>query len=183
MSEVGVRPARRHDVEAIADIHLRAWRHGYRDVLPAETLAEMTGPQAEAVWLERWTAAVTEPPSPRHRLLVAVADQIVVGFAAQAPAGDPDRNPAVDAELLTLLVDPVHGRSGHGSRLLAATVDLMREDGATTALSWVFETDTALLGFLAPAGWAPDGARRTIDLGEPLHMIRLHTDLTPPPAP
>lgn len=183
MAEVGVRPAQRHDVQAIADIHVRAWRQGYQEVLPKAALDEMTGPDARAVWTQRWTAAVTEPPSPRHRLLVAVSDGIVVGFAAQAPASDPDRDPSVDAELLTLLVDPLHTRAGHGSRLLAAAVDLMRDDGVMTAFSWVFETDNVLLGFLTPAGWAPDGARRTLDLGEPVHMIRLHTDLTPDVAP
>ncbi|MFI0354137.1 GNAT family N-acetyltransferase [Actinomadura sp. 9N407] len=179
MADVGVRPARRADAEAIADIQVRAWRQGYRDLLPAGVLAEVTGDDARKVWRDRWTEAVTSPPGPRHRLLAAVASDLVVGFAAHAPAEDePDHDPAATAELVTLLVDPMHARAGHGSRLLAATVDLLRDDGFETLITWAFEGDEVLRAFLASAGWAPDGTARDLDMGEPVRQIRLHTDIT-----
>jgi GNAT superfamily N-acetyltransferase len=178
---VGVRAARAQDVEAVATIQVRAWRIGYAGLIPTKALAEMTGDEALEVWRSKWAQAIEQPPSPRHRVLVAVAGERVTGFAAHAPAEEPDLDAATTAELLTLLVDPEHGRAGHGSRLLAATADLLREDGHTTLVSWVFQDDTAMRGFLQPAGWAPDGARREIDLaGERLTMIRLVTGLTPP---
>ncbi|GAA3949638.1 hypothetical protein GCM10023085_35220 [Actinomadura viridis] len=179
MADVGVRPARRADTAAVADIQVRAWRQAYRDLLPAGVLDELTGPDAREVWRERWTEAVTAPPGPRHRLLVAVSSDLVVGFAAHAPAEDePDHDPAVTAELLALLVDPLHTGAGHGSRLLAATVDLLREDGFRTLITWAFERDEVLRGFLGSAGWAPDGTARDLDMGEPVRQIRLHTDIT-----
>jgi GNAT superfamily N-acetyltransferase len=183
MADVGVRPARREDAATIADLQVRAWRTGYAGVVPTPALAAMTTPEAQAVWQERWAEAVTAPPSPRHRLLVAVQrhtmeHDTVVGFAAHTPASDADCDPASTAELLTLLVDPRAGRAGHGSRLLAATVDLLREDGITKLVTWVFPADRALRGFLEPAGWAEDGAKRQLDMGEPISMIRLHTDLS-----
>ncbi|MFI0444600.1 GNAT family N-acetyltransferase [Actinomadura sp. 6N118] len=179
MADVGVRPARRADAAAVADIQVRAWRQAYRDILPAAALDEITSADAMKVWRERWAEAASTPPSPRHRLLVAVASDLVVGFAAHGPAEDPDHDPAHTAELLTLLVDPLHGRAGHGSRLLAATVDLLREDGVTTLISWVFEDDKVLRTFLGSSGWAPDGTARTLDMGEPVRQIRLHTDIAP----
>jgi GNAT superfamily N-acetyltransferase len=187
MADVGVRTARREDAVTIADIQVRAWRTGYAGVVPTPALSAMTTPEAEDVWRERWAEAVTAPPSPRHRLLVAVQrhtmeTDTVVGFAASTPAADADCDPATAAELLTLLVDPRTGRAGHGSRLLAATVDLVREDGVTKLVTWVFPADRAMRGFLEPAGWAEDGARRQLDMGEPISMIRLHTDLTPEDA-
>ncbi len=175
MGVTGVRAAYPGDVAAVAQIQVRAWREGYRDVIPAPALAEMTGPQAQELWRERWAEAVTAPPSPRHRLLVAVDDGVIVGFAAHAPANEPDHEAETTGELLTLLVDPAHGRAGHGSRLLAATVDHLREDGCTTAVTWLFAADETLRGFLASAGWAPDGAYSTVDMGEPVKMVRLHT--------
>jgi len=184
MADVGVRPARRADAAAVADIQVRAWRHAYRDLLPAGVLDEVTAPAAREVWRERWTDAVTSPPGPRHRLLAAVSSDLVVGFAAHGPAeDDPDRDPAVTAELLTLLVDPAHVGAGHGSRLLAATVDLLREDGFTTLITWVFERDEVLRAFLGSAGWAPDGTARDLDMGQPVRQIRLHTDISPPDRP
>ncbi|MQY02835.1 GNAT family N-acetyltransferase [Actinomadura macrotermitis] len=178
MADAGVRPARRADAAAVADIQVRAWRQGYRDLLPAAALEQVTSDDARAAWRERWTEAVAAPPSPRHRLLVAVANDLVVGFAAHGPAEDPGDDPAVTAELLTLLVDPLHTRAGHGSRLLAATVDLLREDGTETLVTWAFEGDRVLRGFLGTAGWAPDGTARDLDMGEPVRQIRLHTDIT-----
>jgi GNAT superfamily N-acetyltransferase len=177
VADVGVRDARRADVAALTEVQVRAWRIGYAGVVPTRALADMVGEAAQEVWRERWAEAIGAPPSPRHRVLVAVEHEAVVGLAAQAPAQEPDRDPAVTAELLTLLVDPEHGRAGHGSRLLAASADLIREDGVTALIAWVFEGDTALRGFLEPAGWAPDGARKVLDLGEKVSMIRLHTAL------
>ncbi|MBW8483641.1 GNAT family N-acetyltransferase [Actinomadura parmotrematis] len=182
MADVGVRPARRADAGAVAAIQVRAWRQGYRDLLPAPVLEQVTGTEAEAVWRERWSEAVTAPPSPRHRLLVAVASDLVVGFAAHAPAEDPDHDPAATAELLTLLVDPLHARAGHGSRLLAATVDTLQDDGHETLVTWAFEGDEVLRAFLASAGWAPDGLARDLDMGTPVRQIRLHTDITRAPS-
>ena len=178
MADVGVRPARREDADAIAHLQVRAWLAGYQDVVPTAALAEMTGPKALEVWRERWAEAAGAPPSPRHRVLVAVEAGRVTGFAAHAPADSPDHDPKTTAELLTLLVDPAHARAGHGSRLLAATVDLLREDGVTTLLTWVFEADQPLRAFYGSAGWAPDGTISTLDMGAPVTMIRLHTDIT-----
>lgn len=180
MADVGVRAARRGDVDAVAEIQVRAWRIGYAGLIPTGALSELTGSAALPVWRDKWAQAVNEPPSRRHRLLVAVEHDTVVGFAAHAPAEEPDHDPAKTSELLTLLVDPEHSRAGHGSRLLAATVDLLREDGVASLVSWVFENDATLRGFLEPAGLAPDGARRELDLGTPVVMIRLHSDLTTP---
>jgi GNAT superfamily N-acetyltransferase len=172
---VGVRAAYPGDVDAVADIQVRAWRAGYGDIIPAPALAEMTGDEALALWRERWAEAVSAPPSARHRLLVAVDEGMITGFAAHGPAGDPDQDAATTGELLTMLVDPAHRRAGHGSRLLAATVDHLRDDGCTTATTWLFAGDEMMRAFLVSAGWAPDGTHSTVDMGEPVTMVRLHT--------
>ncbi|MCW2862586.1 MAG: GCN5-related N-acetyltransferase [Actinoallomurus sp.] len=177
LSVVGVRAAYPGDVGAVADIQVRAWREGYGDIIPAPALAEMTDPEALGVWRERWAEAVSAPPSPRHRLLVAVDEGVITGFAAHGPSGDPDQDAATTGELLTLLVDPEHRRAGHGSRLLAATVDHMREDGCTTATTWLFAADETMRAFLVSAGWAPDGAHSKVDMGDPVPMVRLHTGI------
>lgn len=182
MSVRGVRAAYPGDVDTVTDVQVRAWQAAYRGIVPAGALAEMTGAEATGVWRERWADAVAAPPSPRHRLLVAVDEGTITGFAAHGPASDPDQDPATSGELLALLVDPDHARQGHGSRLLAATVDHLRDDGVQTALTWVFEADEALRGLLEPAGWAPDGGRRVLDLGESVTMIRLHSDISQSPG-
>jgi GNAT superfamily N-acetyltransferase len=187
MADVGVRAARGADADAVADIQIRAWRADLREVVPAPVLAELTGTEARAMWRRRWTAAATAPPSPRHKLLVAVASGVVVGFAAYAPADDPDQDSETTGEIITLRVDPDQASAGHRSRLLAAAVDLLRDDGFGTLITWLFEADEPQRAFFVSAGWAPDGARRTLTFPPPaagsVPMVRLHTDISRPETP
>lgn len=186
-----VRPARPAEAGEIARIQVTTWRTAYRRLLPAHVLNQL-----DPDWIaERWLAAIQSPPTPRHRVLVAIeqaADDLVgrdnlVGFAASGPADQdadaPDDPPLPQqtAAVTDLLVEPRWGRRGHGSRLLAASVDHWRDDGLTTAVAWVFESDPATRGFLTSAGWQPDGARRALDVDDLLvPQIRLHTALSDP---
>lgn len=172
-----VRPATTADVAAMGEIQLRAWRAGYAGRVPAEALEGLTAADLAG----RWSAAVAAPPTPAHRVLAAVDGVLVTGFAAIAPAAEPDLDPRLPTgELLLLVVDPAAGRRGHGSRLLSAAVDHLRDDGATLAVAWVLSTDDALRAFLVSAGWAPDGAWRELDTGSgaTIKQIRMHTSLT-----
>ncbi|MCW2542767.1 MAG: family acetyltransferase, partial [Frankiales bacterium] len=142
------------------------WKAAYGDLLPASAL-DLPLDQVAAVWLN----AIEAPPSPQHRVLVALEQAEVVGFAASEPADEA-------IELSSLLVLPQWGRHGHGSRLLTACADHWRGDGSSLALAWVFEADTVLLAFLESSGWALDGAGRGLDTGERvLPQRRLHTAL------
>jgi GNAT superfamily N-acetyltransferase len=171
MADVSVRPARPEDAERVARVQLSTWRTAYADLLPAEAL-DVPEVQAAALWL----GAVESPPSPRHRLLVAMERDELVGFAASGPAGDEDADGAV--ELMTLLVEPRWGRRGHGSRLVAASVDHWRGDGFETAVAWAWERDPATRSFLKGSGWEPDGSARGLDTGPRVQrQLRFHTDL------
>ena len=54
-------------------------------------------------------------------------------------------------------------------------------DRFNRAVTWVPAADDALRGFLTDAGWAPDGAHRTLDLlgdgSTTVKQVRLHTAL------
>lgn len=181
-----VRPARDGDAAEIARIQLATWRIAYKTMLPASILAGLD----ESWMTEQWQAAITAPPSVRHHVLIAVEQgeqDYVVGFAASGPADEaalaPDEKPLPDdaAAFTDFLVEPRWGRRGHGSRLLAATVDLWRADGFETALAWAYERDIATRKFLTSAGWALDGATRSLDVDDLLvPQVRLHTSLSVP---
>jgi GNAT superfamily N-acetyltransferase len=181
-----VRPARPSDAAEIARIQLATWRIAYRRLLPRHVLDNL-----DEAWLGRgWSAAIEAPPSDRHRVLVAVeqAEQsYLVGFAASGPADEqalaPNEPPAAlgpDVAAVTdLLIEPRWGRRGHGSRLLAAVVDLWREDSFAAAVAWAYEGDEATRKFLAATGWEPDGAARALDVDDMLvPQLRLHVSLS-----
>ncbi len=153
----------------MAQVQLATWQAAYGDLLPPAALG-LDPTELAAVW----RTAVADPPSPRHRLLVAVDRGEVVGFAASEPADEPEGT----SELTALLVEPRWGRRGHGSRLLTATVDHWREDGAAFGVTWVFEQDSVVSDFLASAGWGPDMVGRALETDDRVvHQRRWHTAL------
>lgn len=163
-----VRPARAAEAGEIARVQLATWRTAYRRLLPRHILEEIN----ESFLHERWLEAITAPPSGRHRVLVAIeqaAQEYLVGFLAAEPSEEDDDVAAITE----LLVEPRWGRRGHGSRLLAACVDLWREDGFGSAGIWAFEQDVAMQKFLTSAGWAPDGRSRALDIDD-LLVAQLH---------
>lgn len=151
-ADVSVRPAVPEDDAAVTRVQLRAWRVSHAEVLGADALEAL---DVSAV-REQWATAITAPPSPAHRVLVACDGPRVVGVAATAPTEDGG------TEVLALEVDPDHQQGGHGSRLLAACVDLAREDGARHVVTWVVDGDPARERFLAGSGLGPDGGERQL---------------------
>ena len=175
-ADVSVRGAWADDAEAIAALQARAWATSYAGLVPA------AGELREADFAQLWRDSLTRPADARHRALVALDRNRVVGFAITTPATDPDCDQVTDAELMELTIDAGERGKGHGSRLLQAAVDTMVADGFTRAVTWLVAEDDALRTFLTGAGWAPDTAHRTLDLdgtGTTLvTQVRLHTALS-----
>ncbi|WP_199423799.1 GNAT family N-acetyltransferase [Actinotalea solisilvae] len=167
-ADVSVRPATPDDEAAVARVQLRAWRSTHADLLGADVLEQL---DVMAV-RQQWAAAISSPPSRAHHVLVACDGPRVVGFAASAPlpaahedtadaaTGGPDASGGV--EVVALEVDPDARQGGHGSRLLAACVDIARDAGATHLQTWVLDGDDAREQFLRGAGLGPDGAEREL---------------------
>jgi ribosomal protein S18 acetylase RimI-like enzyme len=171
-----VRDARSSDAAALAQVQVASWRCTYDGIVDAELLTSLTSSQALGEWESRWQEAISNPPTTRHRVLVAVTSaRDLVGFASIGPATDEDRWPRTDASLYELRVLPSQSRQGHGSRLLHAVASTLAEDGFRTASTWVSSADDALRQFLESSGWAQDGARAELDLGVAVQAVRLHT--------
>ena len=178
----GVRPARTPDVDDIAALQLRSWRANYADILPAAELVALDPVELAMTW----ASAILNPPTASHRLMVAVdgasGADVLVGYAAFGACGDPDVSSGT-AELLALVVDPAYTRMGHGSRLLAATVEQVRSSGNATLVTWLPLTDEITRTFFSSSGWGPDSAYRdrVISDDKILREVRLVTDITEAP--
>ena len=139
-----VRPARTEDLAEIGQVHSATMLAS----LEAGHTAEHSAPLPEGVRAmiaapviaAGWETAVAEPPSPEHHVLVATTAQAdaesrtVVGLLSLAPTQSMDAEGHVDeagvraVEVTALGVEPASQRRGHGSRLLAAAVDLSSKD-------------------------------------------------------
>jgi len=134
---VTIRRARPGDADAMARVHLAAWRSTYAGVLPEAYLATLNEAQ-ESLGYER---AILERRG-GHAGFVAVADRQevpgggVVGFVT----GGMSRRPTIaEGEIETLyLLDDFRDR-GIGRRLMRAMASHLASLGAASAFAWVLQ--------------------------------------------
>jgi GNAT superfamily N-acetyltransferase len=176
-ADVSVRVGWGDDAAGIAHVQVRAWRHEYAGLLPAEVLEGLDAERFTAVW----ASSLASPRDARNRVLVALERNTVRGFALTGPCADPDVDPVAVGEVSELTVDPDHTRRGHGSRLVQACADTLRADRFGTAVVWLNSEDDVRREFLTSAGWAADGAHRELDLhgdgSVRVKQVRLHAAL------
>lgn len=181
VADASARTARVTDAPAVGRVQAVVWRAAYAHVLPPEALDQFQ----DRDFAQAWRAALENPPTHRHGLLVACAQDQVIGLAAIGPCADPDLQGDAGAttavgELLALGVDPRARRAGHGSRLLNAAVDTLRVKGFERLVAWLLTSDEDTRAFLAAAGMSADGAfrDRVIDPeGGTVREVRLAADL------
>jgi len=178
-AESSVRPAVPADAPDVARVQRVAWRTAYRSILPAAVLDDWD----DAAVAAAWRSAVASPPTPGHGVLVAREGSALVGFLAHGPAelaeGEPPSPDGPTSELTVLLVEPRWGRRGHGSRLLAAAVDLLVPAGVRELRMWVPREDHVTSGFLESAGWAAEPWSRALETGgSTIHEQRWHVLLS-----
>lgn len=139
-----VRRAVPDDLDAICDVHARARATYYAGHLPAEAYS---GP-AE---LERQRAGTERAiRSSEHTVLCATRDGRVVGFAVLGARHDGDK-------LFHFHIDPEVWRTGTGTALHRACVEVWRSAGLTTAYLEVFAPNARARAFYARQGWEETG--------------------------
>jgi N-acetylglutamate synthase-like GNAT family acetyltransferase len=131
--------------------------------MPDEYLDELSSEERERMWSD----ALSQADASRPVLVVEDHDR-VVGFAAVGPSSDESIG-----ELYSINVDPDRWRSGDGRTLLEAAEAELAALGYGVAQLWVLPGNQRARHFYEAAGWAPDGAERTIEvLGVVVQEIR-----------
>ncbi len=154
-ADASVRSATVNDAPAVGQVQSLVWQEAYDGIVPPQVHAAFA-PQSFAT---AWRDSLRTPPEGVHRLLVACAADQVVGFVAIGPSQDPDAGQTT-GEVTAIGVHPHHRRQGHGSRLLNAAVDILREAGAEHVAVWCLVQHEGVRAFLAGSGLEPDGAYR-----------------------
>lgn len=154
-ADASVRAASSNDAPAVGQVQALVWQEAYDGIVPPQVHAAFD-PQSFAA---AWRDSLRTPPEGVHRLLVACAGEQVIGFVAIGPSQDPDTGQTT-GEVTALGVHPMHRRAGHGSRLLNAAVDMLRDAGADHVALWCLVQHEGLRAFLTASGLEPDGAYR-----------------------
>jgi ribosomal protein S18 acetylase RimI-like enzyme len=145
-------PAGPEDAEALADVHVRAWRETYQGLLPDSYLARMSVP----VHARRFRSALLKPGE--HEATLAAADRDgLVGYAA----GGPSRAKRLgEAEITTLYV--VRRAQGHGlgRELVRGLARVFAANGATSLMISVLRDNIPARGFYEHLGGKGEAPRR-----------------------
>jgi len=132
---VHVRPASPTDASAIARVHVASWRTTYKDLLPADLLANLSVEGRTRQWDQQIGDATT---------FVCVAEDDagqVVGFASAGPEREPESG--YDAELYAIYLLAEHQGSGAGRELARLVIDELRARGDASLRVWVLAGNPA----------------------------------------
>lgn len=137
-----IRPARRRDARALAELEVRAWRWAYPDPVEAQTAPSVEA--REARWAEQ----------PLDGAFVWELDGRVMGVVEVGTrAGEPGTG-----ALLGLCVEPAAQGAGLGSALHDHAVAQLRAAGHRDATLWVSPGNGHARAFYEARGWCDDGA-------------------------
>lgn len=171
MSDSHIRPAVAGEGSRLGQLHAQSLLASFETALerpldPADNA--VINPEALG---QKWEEAIAQ--SPRSGLVFTALNEgsNAVGFAAvSAPdlqvdfTGTPLAEQPAQGEIIALEVPGMYGRQGHGSRLLAALTDTLKQMGATRIQVWIVAGDEAKTRFFHSAGFAPAGLRRNFEL-------------------
>jgi len=145
------------DAQAVAAMHVGAWRTAYRGIVPDPILDEMdVASRARRYSFDRRGHA--DPVT-----WIAADGEIVIGMVSIGPSRDDDL-PEL-GEVQALYVEPGRWRSGAGSDLMATAEALLIEAGFREALLWVFRDNDRARRFYEATGWSSDGRSKDVQIG------------------
>ena len=146
------------DAQAVAQIHVDAWRAAYAGILPPAYLASLSVPQREAMWRQVIDDRATD-------LLLARRDGVVQGWLYFGPSRDAGV-PTTEGEVMALYVAPASWSSGIGRQLWSRAKDAMVQQGYMTCSLWVFAQNAPAIKFCRALGFAQSPVpMRDFDLG------------------
>jgi GNAT superfamily N-acetyltransferase len=151
---------------AVAQVHVRSWQQGYRDLITQEFLDGLR-PEDMA------TRYAFDKMDLRHGpyTLVAVDGDAIRGHVTIGRSRDEH---AVDSgEVWSLYVDPAYWGTGVSAALLAAGCDRLSQAGYHEAFLWVLATNLRARRFYERGDWTTDGVQHPFVLGgASVHQVR-----------
>jgi GNAT superfamily N-acetyltransferase len=152
--DVRIRAAEPSDAREIAEVHVRGWQWGYRDLLPSEVLDALSVDRRE----EGWNEILSSLPD-GATVLVALQSERIVGFAGVGPSRDDDATES-SGELSSLYLEEEVAGTGVGRALMDSAVAVSRSAGYHELRLWVLERNSRARRFYEAAGLRPDGTAK-----------------------
>ncbi len=150
---VSLRDATPADAWDIAGVHVESWQVGYRGLLPEDVLAGLS-----VTVRQQWWHGTLSATGPRSTLL-AVEEDVLLGFAAVGPSRDAERP---IGELYAMYLRPAAWGRGVGTALHGAAMIRLRSLGFDRASLWMLAGNERALHFYRREGWSSDGRSKLV---------------------
>jgi ribosomal protein S18 acetylase RimI-like enzyme len=165
--DVTCRPLTPADLEAVAELHVRAWQTAYRGIVPQHFLDGMD----PAVRRERMQGREL---SGQH---VAEAGGTVVGWLSAGPYGHEDLPGPGCGEIQAIYLRPDAVGQGVGRALMAYGLAELARQGLRPVLLWVLTDNHRARRFYEKAGFRADGVTHRYEIaGATLPEVRYRYD-------
>lgn len=162
-----IRVATISDLRAVAEVHSKAVRTAYPEVLPSEIFdPEFVAPEK----MEKEFRKLLEGFGPRDTLLKAVADNKVIGICACGE--DTELQEEETGYLQRVYVDPEWWGRGVGSALVDHAMELLAEHGFRKAALQVLENNRKAREFYEKRGWRFEQLVRVKNVGKELRYTK-----------
>ncbi len=138
-----LRPARADEAEALAELHVAAWRDAHAGIAPAAATKALGVVSRLPVW-QRYLA------DPAQTVLVAERDGTLAALVCFGPASQPELGH--QAEIKHLYVAGSARQMGLGKTLLDAALARLAKDGYSKATLAVVAENEAARGFYRACG-------------------------------
>ncbi len=177
MTAVRIRLADSDDALGVAEVHVSAWKAGYRGLIDQGVLDDLRVDQRAEGW-SRWIASSRSgestdgTASPPHTLLVAEFSERIVGWASFGAGRDPGMGHL--GELAGLYVHPDSWSLRIGHALLTRVEHELLAGGWDDGYLWVLRGNDRAIRFYENHGWNADGQQKVGDVGgaQQLHEVR-----------
>lgn len=137
------RQATEKDAALLAQIHVEAWKHSYRNYVPQEVLNDRKVTKER---LEKMKSDIRQ-----GLVFVVSADNRPAGFLALAPGlGE-------EAEIAVFYIAPAYQRQGLGGKLLHFVLEKLKHNGCKKVFLWTMKDFPASNSFYRKAGGKATG--------------------------
>jgi ribosomal protein S18 acetylase RimI-like enzyme len=144
-----LRAPRKADIDALARVHVAAWRETYAGQLPDEFFDDRALEFRKGIWERMLT-----DPSPGLTTVLADREGEVIGFAAAGAPASPELPPPATREVFMIYLLAAHHGCGAGQAMLDAVV------GDAAAFLWVAADNPRAHAFYVRNGFRFDGVEK-----------------------
>jgi GNAT superfamily N-acetyltransferase len=172
------------DAAQVAAVQREGWFAAYEGIITHEVIDRVTAPDDGA------RVRQTFRTRPWQRMIVAVVETDVIGYASFGPEvdvqGAPWPHPLTQAgeqgrvaELYALYVHPAWWSTGTGRALMDRVLARTSAAGYPSIALWVLRDNARARRFYERAGFSPDGASNVLDGLGGVTEVRYRRALTP----